>query len=64
MYEWEVFIKEAKKKMIDKNLNGTQLAEMTGFKRSTIHKFMSTTPNRSKSDNVAREIAKVLEMEL
>ena len=47
-----------------RNMTTTELAEATGFKRSTIYAFFANLGNRDKSENVAKAISKVLNVEI
>lgn len=57
---YELLKGEIKKQMFLRGLKPKDLAEMTGQKRSTINAFMCGARN---SENTARLLAKVLEIE-
>ena len=61
---YEGFIADCKREMYIRKMTNASLAEATGFKRSTIDAFFANLSGRDKSENVAKAIATVLQIEL
>ena len=61
---YEVFAADCKREMYLKKMKNKDLAELTGYKCSTIDVFFSDLNTRQKSERVAKAISKALNVEL
>lgn len=60
---YEIFAAECKKEMFLRKIGNKELAEATGYKRSTIDSFF-TKGDKHKTENVAKAISAVLNIPL
>ncbi len=57
---YEVFIADCKREMRFKKMKNQDIADATGYSKATIDRFFSNGDSRDKSERVAKEIARVL----
>ncbi|MCH5323973.1 MAG: helix-turn-helix transcriptional regulator [Eubacterium sp.] len=62
--EYRLFRAEISRVKKLRGLTNKDLANMTGYKQSTIEAFMLNRPGRNASDNVARALSKALNIDI
>ena len=61
---YENFMADCKREMWLRKMSNGDLAQQTGYKKSTIDAFFCDIPGREKSRHVAEAIAAALQMEI